>query len=446
MKKIYVIKAVAFVAIFAVLLGAVSKVMTYPADYRNYQWVAGFYEEEENSLDAVYIGSSNCYAFWSPLTAWEEFGIAVFPYSTNAQPFIAAKYLIQETKKTQPDALFIVDINTLEDSSLMIESMHHLVDYMPFSLNKIALTKHLADAGGYSLSESMELYLPIIRYHDRWDELNPDDFNYKLDGLKGASTYYSFLAESRDISESYITTDEEFELEEELKASVNDLLDYCDEEQVKVLFVTVPRQEVDVDMVKRFNAVNNLIASRGYPTLNLNGMTEEVGIDLTKDYYNDKHTNIHGAIKFTRYLSEYLIENYHLEDKRGNEAYAGWDNAWNMYKNVLAPYVPDVELDGAHLTDALEAPADLSTSMDEKQVYVTWSPVANADGYRIYRKTGDEGNWQQITETSECSYADEEAITSKGGWYFYTVVPYYEENGEKYYGDFSYTGAEIVTL
>ena len=446
MKKIYVIKAVAFVAVFAILLGAVSKVMTYPADYRNYQWVAGFYEEEDNALDAVYIGSSNCYSFWSPVTAWKEFGIAVYPYSTNAQPFAAAKHLIKETKKTQPDALFIVNINTLEDNSLKIENVHHLLDYMPLSMNKLALTKHLADVGGYGLSESMELYFPIIRYHDRWDELTPDDFNYTVDGLKGASSYYSFMTECRDISESYITSDEEAVLDEELTAMVNDLLDYCDEEKVKVLFVTVPRQEDSVEMVQKFNAVNSLIASRGYPTLNLNGMTEEIGIDLTKDYYNEKHTNIHGAVKFTRYLSKYLIENYYLEDKRGTEEYASWDFAWDMYRNLLAPYVPDVELDGAHLTDDLETPADLTTSMDEKQVYVTWSPVAGADGYRIYRKTGDEGNWQQITETSECSYADEEAIISKGGWFFYTVVPYYEENGEKYYGDFSYMGAEIVTL
>ena len=99
MKKSYIIKAVLFALIFILLFAYVSKVVTYPSDYRNYQWIGGFYEEEEESLDAVYIGSSNCYAFWNSMTAWEEYGITVYPYSCNAMSFLATEYLIKETKK-----------------------------------------------------------------------------------------------------------------------------------------------------------------------------------------------------------------------------------------------------------------------------------------------------------------------------------------------------------
>ena len=68
------IKAVAFVLAFLVLFGAVSGVLVCPNDYRNYQWVGAFYENEKNSLDAVYLGSSTVYAFWSPAIAWEQNG------------------------------------------------------------------------------------------------------------------------------------------------------------------------------------------------------------------------------------------------------------------------------------------------------------------------------------------------------------------------------------
>ncbi len=90
-----IVKITAFMLILILLLLGVSKVMTCPGDYRNYQWIAGFYKEPKNSLDAVYIGSSTCYAFWNPMTAWNRHGIAVYPYASNAQQFVAAEYLIR---------------------------------------------------------------------------------------------------------------------------------------------------------------------------------------------------------------------------------------------------------------------------------------------------------------------------------------------------------------
>ena len=58
-------KCAAFGAIFAVLFGLMARTLRYFPDYRNYQTIGGFYHESENSLDAVYLGSSNCYAFWN---------------------------------------------------------------------------------------------------------------------------------------------------------------------------------------------------------------------------------------------------------------------------------------------------------------------------------------------------------------------------------------------
>ncbi len=438
MKKINVVKTIAFVTLFLVLFAGVSKVMTCPADYRNYQWIAGFYEEPKESLDAVYIGSSNCYSFWNSLTAWQEYGIAVFPYSTNAQPFAAAKYLIKETKKTQPNALFIVNINTLEDNGLRISDFHHLLDYMPLSMNKLALTNHLAKVGGYTLSESMELYIPMIRYHERWDELVPEDFQYEVDGLKGASSYGIYLHGSTDVTEEYITSEKEGQQEPELEALITDLLDFCDEEQVNVLFVTVPRAEKNEETIQKFNLVNRLIEERGYPTLNLNDKVSEMGIHLTEDYYNKQHTNIHGSIKFTRYLSEYLIENYQFEDKRTEDTYTSWNTAWERYRQIIAPYVLDFELESGMQAFDLKAPADFGAIVEDGSLCITWIPVEDADGYVIYRKEGEKDEWQLVGEAYGTAYTD--MSVESGHSYFYTIVPFVEEAGNRYYGNYSFDG------
>jgi len=338
MKKSYIIKAVLFTLIFILLFAYISKVVTYPSDYRNYQWIGGFYEEEEESLDAVYIGSSNCYAFWDSMTAWDEYGIAVFPYSCNAMSFLATEYLIKETRKTQPDALFVVNINTISETTVTIEKVHHLLDYMPMSLNKLELIDALAEAGDFTTEEKMECIVPMLRYHGRWSDLSKRDFKYKVNGMKGSSVYSTFLNSYVDITDRYVLTDETADIPEMYEKALTSLLDYCDEEKVKVLFVTVPRAEKDEERLSQINQLNAMIEERGYDTLYLMDQTDEMGIDITTDFYNRNHTNVHGSIKYTQYLSEYLIENYGFEDKRFDEAYKSWDKGYKKYSKKRSVY------------------------------------------------------------------------------------------------------------
>ena len=98
-----ILKAVAFVLIFIILLFRVSRIMTVNSADMEYQLMTGIYGEEENSLDAVYLGSSDTYAFWNPLIAYEEYGICVYQYNCSSQPLTVAENLIKEARKTQPD-------------------------------------------------------------------------------------------------------------------------------------------------------------------------------------------------------------------------------------------------------------------------------------------------------------------------------------------------------
>lgn len=461
MKKNHIIKAVLFTLIFILLFAYVSKVVTYPSDYRNYQWIGGFYEEEEESLDAVYIGSSNCYAFWNSMTAWDEYGIAVYPYSCNAMSFLATEYLIKETRKTQPDALFVVNVNTISELTVTIEKVHHLLDYMPFSLTKLELIDALADAGDFTTEERMECIVPMLRYHGRWSDLNKKDFKYKVNGMKGASAYSTFLNTYVDITDRYVLTDETADVPDIYADALDSLLDYCDEEKVNVLFVTVPRAEKDEERLKQINRINEMIEERGYDTLYLMDETEAIGLDITTDFYNRNHTNVHGSIKYTQYLSEYLIENYGFENKKGDEAYSSWDKGYEKYSKKIMPYVLDIELDADHRDYSLSQPKKLATELNDDEVSISWKPVKGASGYAVYRKEGAKGVWQQVAVTDQTNYVDvptaelelldaeaaitdeENATTQEPTTYTYTVVPYSEESGEKYYGNFAYLGVSI---
>lgn len=338
--NVLLLKIVVFALLFVLLYLAVTNVMTAPGDVRNYQWIAGFYEEPADSLDVVYIGSSNVYAFWTAPLAWERYGIAVWPYSCNGGPFEAVQYIMKDVVKTQPDALFVVTIHPSDNISVPV--IHYLTDYVPMSINRLELINMLSDAAGFSLEERLEFYFPLIRYHSRWNELTQENFDHTLNGVKGASTYASFLNGATDVS-GEILVDTRGSLSDLMQGALDDLLDYCDENQVNVLFVTTP-QYLKTAKQEQVNTMVDVISGRGYPVLDMLRRMDEIGLDPTVDYYNAGHANIHGALKVTDYLARYLVENYDFADKRGMPGYESWDASYDKYMEIISPHLTDEEL------------------------------------------------------------------------------------------------------
>lgn len=450
MKFKRILKVVVFVVIFAVLLNVVTSATSINlSDSSNdYVGMTGIYQEPENSLDAVYIGSSSCYAFWLPTVAFDQYGIAVHPYYCASQPLSTTEYLIKEARKTQPDAVYVVNINTYQEYLLKNDVvMHRLTNYMPLSKNKLELTEFLCDYADLSFKERLEYYLPIIKYHDNWSELEGASFTGLENNVKSSNTFRWFFDEIEDISDIYINSgditeedDKKYAITDTLKDSIDSLLDYCEEEDVKVMFVTVPRAEESKKFVSQLNQINEYISERGFTTLNLMDSYEELHLDIRTDYYNDTHTNVHGALKFTKYMAEYLKETYGFGDKRGDENYYSWIEAEKEYSKYLDRYVLDFEYDFSKRDFSLETPEIARVAGDKEEVTVTWEETENADGYAVYRKT-TETKWILLGSTQDTKYNDYNL--KKDTTYIYTVVPYRTENGKQLYGNFEYNGKKI---
>ncbi len=436
------LKAIVFVALFVLLFNALTQTLIVSSTDNEYKWMTGIYEEPTNSLDAVYLGSSNCYTFWNPLVAWEEYGITVYPYTCSAQPLIAAEYLVKEARKTHPNAVYVININTLADGEVSDVVMHRLLHFMPFSKNKLEFTDYLCDLSNLSFTERLEYYLPMIRYHEKWDELQEGNFISEKNTLKGSNTITRYLANVTDISERYLTSDGSHKLTDALTQSVHSLLDYCEEENVRIVFVTVPRVENSIATVEKLNTVNQLLSDRGFPVIDLMDTPETVYLDTTFDYYDNTHTNIHGSIKFTHFLSQYLIEQYGFDDKRQNTDYRDWNEALEQYSAFMKPYVLDFELNAASRDFSLSPSKEIACELTETGISVSWNRVENADGYVVYKYTANDG-WIAVGDTVNAEYTDPD-ITEKTT-YSYTIVPYRIENEQKLYGNYLYNGVKINT-
>ena len=174
-KKTPFLKVIAFFAILVVLIICCTNVLLYrdrKTDNSSYQ-IINFYKEEKDSAEVVFIGSSNCFSFYSPLFAYNSYGIKTTNFSSSGMGMIAFKYAIEEVNKTQENAHIVITITPMDEMSY--SALHYLADYMPMSMNKLNLLKAYFSRGDESILNSAEYFFPLMRFHERWSELTLDD-------------------------------------------------------------------------------------------------------------------------------------------------------------------------------------------------------------------------------------------------------------------------------
>ncbi len=450
-----VIRTVIFLVVLAALVYLVSGLMSHGStNISNLQRFKGFYEEREDSLDAVYIGASNVYTFWVAPIAWDHYGITVYPFSSSSQPLEAAEYLIREARKTQPDALYIVSINCIDRTYEDVEThgylsspvIHYTSDALPASATKFQMLQRLTDLAGIPQKERLEFYFPLLRYHGRWNELQKDDFFAgRSDRVKGAIINNTYLGHSEDTTGKFRATERHQALPDGLRESIERLLNYCSQEEVKLLFVTAPQAITDESLLGQFNTINDMAKAWGFPVLDMLDCMDELDLNPVVDYYNTNHTNLHGGVKVTDYLSRYLLENYGFEDKRDDPAYTSWNEAYETYVEKISGSLLDYEYEETSWDMTLTAPALSNISVNGTTLSFSWKAVGEADGYGIFRKPAN-GSWERIgtNDPNTLSYADETCVP--GERYFYTVTAFRLENDSVVWGDHDFQGKNATAL
>lgn len=408
----------------------------------------GFALEKHGSLDGVYVGGSDVHFFWQPLFGWSDHGIAVWNLSVDALSMRAIKYLVMEAHRCQPDALIIINLNLFKKDLKPInqEDIHRVADYMPLSLNKVRFINSVVEGTEFQGLKKLEFFFPIIRFHSRWDELPSWAYDRSPNEIRSSMQTSTFERSVEDLSEKYKPTDGRGDLPDNVEAILLDLLDYCDSENLNVLFVKLPQAYSEM-MLARMNTAEALVLERGYPCIDVIKAMDDIGLRVDTDYIDHAHTNVHGSLKYSAFLGDYLVEHYGFTDKRGAAGWEGWDESAAEYYEYLGPYALPFELLHAPRDYSLSIPALNKPSVDGRNVTVSWTGSDGAEGYEIYRKSANDENgfWHLIADVdaSILTYSDEalEAATA----YTYTVVPYRVENGAPLYGCFNVLGIKATT-
>ncbi len=324
----------------------------------------GFYCESPNSLDMIYIGGSACFTYWEPLRAWNQHGFTSYNFAHNTITPESIKYYIKEVQKTQSPKLWLIDIrpfqygeeihpDTVDTQIMNYEvAIRNGTDHMLYSKNRNDLIK----ASVKDKSERMSYYIDFIKYHSNWGSIGknlvscirtrslaPLDTidNKKRNPLKGF--YFVEKTASLDFTDWSSVTEEKI-----IPAEVNDifldLIDYCKQENLPVLFIVHSYCQAEEHKME-YNYMKRVIEENGFGFLNTNDYFQEIGLDYSMDLYNEYHVNVFGAEKYTDFVSEYIVSRYDLPDKREQSDLEEWNTLYDDFekrtekvkKTILSP-------------------------------------------------------------------------------------------------------------
>lgn len=309
----------------------------------------------ENTVDAVWIGTSGVDRYWIPAKAYEEHGLTLYTLASDGLPAWLFTDVIKEAYTYQNPKLIIVDIRAYgqsdDDPNIVDVRVRRLLDAMDFlSANRFRTalkTMRVFHENYEGKSFELSYLLPYIKYHSMWN-----NYDYALANHWGNKEHEHlgfFMHPTKSIKvtpHDNIVTDSDYyeELDPLAKASLYDLLDYSKANNIELLFIDTPQFRGTTEM-GRTNSLIKLLEEEGLNYISY-CETDEAGnfihapnLDPKADFYDDGHTNYYGAEKFTEIFSAYLTEQYHFPDRRSDPAVQeDWDGVYEKIQEQIASW------------------------------------------------------------------------------------------------------------
>ena len=315
--------------------------------HRGYKILTGFYSQEKNTMDVIFIGTSTTYTSFVPLDAWKEYGISSYIYSTNVMFENFIKYSIRDIFRYQSPKLLLIDItpylfktyagsNYFTDDKLDVYIKYN-IDSRKYSFDRLEYLNEIIKDKNGTISDYIYYFFDIARYHT--NDIDISNYNNsKKDPNYGFKHMRLVDGVDIDIENAIQDEGQSKAISSREISYLNELIDYVKDLNIDILFYCPPIYTYEKLNIESKNFVKQHIESSGLPFLDLYNKKEEIGLDYRYDYYDYMHFNLLGAEKITNYLCDYIINNYKIEDRRGNIKYNFLNEDYKEWEKIKEEY------------------------------------------------------------------------------------------------------------
>lgn len=326
------IKIILFILCAALIMLFVMKILRFKSPDGIDQMHA-FYENEENTVDVLFLGSSHMYTNVNTGMLWSDYGIAAYDLGGADQPFWNTYYFMKEALKTQKPKVIVAEIY-----SATVQKTHFQGVWTIENLFGMNFNPNFIESAKESIAEDWhsDYINRFARYHSRYTMITEDDFKYdrQMKTFKGFDPKFGTdPLETPDVS--HVT--EIAYPNEKMADYMIQMIDLAKEENIPIVLVCAP-YGITEESQKIFNCFYQYAEENGVPYIDFNVRYDELGIDFSQDFVDWSHLNEKGNAKYTKYLGDYLKANYELPDHRGDAKYASWDENAELVAHEVSAY------------------------------------------------------------------------------------------------------------
>lgn len=292
------------------------------------------YYQSSFQHDVVFVGDCEVYENISPVTLWEEYGISSYIRGSAQQLIWQSYYLMEDTLKYEKPKVMVFNVLSMKYGEPQKEEYNRLnLDGMRWSESK-----YKAILASMTEDESIIDYIfPLLRYHQRWSELMPEDFEY-LWKDKPLLSHNGFLMRADVLPVETIPKEtplSDYQFSSTSYQYLDMMRDLCKENGVELVLMKAPSLYPEWydewnQQMEDYAKENDLLY------INFLDQIDDIGLDFQKDTYDaGLHLNLTGAEKLASYFGNILQENFNLSNHHQDSEYKDvWQDIVERYNQM----------------------------------------------------------------------------------------------------------------
>lgn len=272
------------------------------------------YFDYADDYDVLFFGTRHVMFGVCPLELWNDYGMVSYNWGSPTCTIPMCYWKLMNTLDYASPDLVVVDCfrAILTDKSDSAERMHEAFDAFDFSLTKYnAVNDLMDDSEKYTEQDRINILFKLSAYHSRWEELKEIDFGNSFVDSKGGEVMTNVVV-PREIS----TTSEKMEITPEMEGVnyLRKIIEACQKKGISVLLTYLPYQ-VSEGWKKESNMIQDIADEYGINYINFTDLNV---VNYATDFADGSHMNISGDKKVTKYLGQYIMDNYEITDRRND--------------------------------------------------------------------------------------------------------------------------------
>ncbi|MDR1320552.1 MAG: SGNH/GDSL hydrolase family protein [Gracilibacteraceae bacterium] len=336
-------RALVIMIFYGALIAALQQLLTpkYMEEIFEGALIAEYYAAEKDH-DVLFIGDCEVYENFSPITLFEEFGLTSYIRGGPQQLIWQSYYLLEDTLRYEKPDIVVFNVLAMQYGEPQSEAYNRLnLDGMALSPAKVkaVLASMLPEESFWSY------FLPLLRYHDRWRELAPEDFAFFFQ--RAAASHNGFMMRSDVKPVGRIPAGamlEDYALAPVCFDYLDRMRELCGASGMELVLIKAPTiwphwyPEWD-------RQIRDYAERYGLLYINFLDNMENIGLDLAVDTYDaGLHLNLAGAEKLTRYFGAALRARGDWPDRRADPALrAVWAEKARRYEEHRAAQLREIE-------------------------------------------------------------------------------------------------------